>query len=74
MNFVAILITLVVIPNFIFLEESPRFLYDMGQVSKFIKTLKNIGEKNDAGLSSVHFEEKLGVANVNLNKTKYKNL
>lgn len=74
MNFVAILITVAVIPNFIFLEESPRFLYDMGYVTKFVKTLKSIGEKNDAGLSSVHFEERLGISNVNLNNYKYKDI
>ena len=74
MNFVAILITLVVIPNFIFLEESPRFLFDKGKVSQFVKTLKSIGEKNDAGLSRVHFEEKLGISHINLTKSKYKDI
>ena len=74
MNFVAFLITLVVIPVFIYLQESPRYLYEKGQVTSLVTTLNSIGDLNQAGLSRHHFEKRLGIGNINLNSAKYKNL
>ena len=46
----------------------------MGHVSKFVKTMKAISLKNDSGLSTYHFEEKLALANINIKQDKYSDI
>ena len=53
----AILLTVVVLPVFFFLEESPRFLHQKGEVQRMVQTLKRIGEKNKSSVS----KHKLGL-------------
>ena len=57
----AIFLILVVLPNFFFLEESPKFLYQKGRISELAYTLGNIGRINGSSVTSKYFSDKLGI-------------
>jgi len=58
---IAIFIILAVLPNLVFVEESPMFLYKTGRIADLVLTLERIAEINNVDLSQGYFRKQLGI-------------
>lgn len=66
MNCITIIIFIAITPNFIFLKESPKFLYEKGKVTELVNILNEIGRENQAGLNPDYFKKQLSIQHLDL--------
>ena len=60
------MVTVLLIPLFFLIQESPMFLYKAGKVTDMIAVLQKIGIRNKAGIESDYFEKKFYLDGVDL--------
>jgi hypothetical protein len=74
MLLVGVFITLLVIPNLFFLVESPKYLFDKGNILGLVKSLNKIAFKNGVILHANYFYDKLGIRDSDMKDQSIKNL